>query len=61
MTISSTGGSSSGYVYSASELHPLVTDSVATAIETEGRKQHISTVWVFRRLAPNWYAFYQIN
>src|SRR5882757_8187608 len=47
-----TGGSSSGYVYSATEPHPLVTNSVATAIETEGREKHIYTVWVFRRLAP---------
>ena len=56
-----TGGSSSGYVYSATEPHPLVTSSVATAIESEGREKHIYTVWVFRRLAPHWYAFYQIN
>jgi hypothetical protein len=52
-------GSSSGYVYSERELTPL-TDSPAKALEIEARSQSEKRIaYVFRRLKPNWYAFYE--
>jgi len=54
-------GSSSGYVYSELPLGP-VTESPAIALDAEARSHpELGYAYVFRRLIPNWYAFYEFD
>lgn len=56
-----TGGSSSGYVYSADPLTPA-TQSPAKDLDAEARKNPKQNyAYVFKPLKPNWYAFYEID
>lgn len=60
-----TGGTSAGYAYSEKPLAPI-TNSPGKDLDKEATKRtkenpHAHFAYVFRNLAPNWYAFYEAD